>query len=68
MALNSAVPVRFDKSVADRLKTVSDNMDIPVAKLIRIATEKYLTEVESTRTITIAMREEAPKPRKTPTK
>ena len=68
MALNAAIPVRFEQSMADRLKTVSTNTNIPVAQLIRIAAEKYLTEVESTRSVTIAMRDEAPKSRKTPTK
>lgn len=58
MNLNSPVPVRFDQPTTDRLKKVSDRSGISVSKLVRIATEKYLTEVESGNTVPVPMREE----------
>jgi predicted DNA-binding protein len=46
VSLNSAIPVRFDEGVIKRIKSVSEQTGITVSKLIRVATEKYLDQVE----------------------
>ena len=38
--------MRFDDEMMERLKRVSEESGVKVAKLIRIATENYLCEVE----------------------
>lgn len=53
MSLSSAIPVRFEKATIERLKTVSAASGVPVAKLIRLATERYLRDIEKAKTITI---------------
>jgi hypothetical protein len=45
--------VRFSEEVAARLKHVSDQSGIPVAQLIRIATEGYLERIQKTGKIEI---------------
>ena len=54
--LNSAIPVRFSADITARLKTVSENSGIPLSHLIRIATERYLETIESSRTVTIPLK------------
>ena len=63
MNLNSAIPVRFSRDIADRLKAVSKNTGIPVAQLVRTATENYLDEIESSRAVKIELREAPVAPR-----
>lgn len=46
MPLTEAIPVRFTEDVAQRLKAVSDDSGIPVAHLVRIATEDYLNKID----------------------
>ncbi|MBK8255613.1 MAG: ribbon-helix-helix domain-containing protein [Polyangiaceae bacterium] len=55
MGLNASIPVRFDRAIAARLKTISENTGIPVSHLVRIATEQYLVKIEESRTLTIAV-------------
>ena len=57
MSLNSAIPVRFNEDITSRLKAVSENTGIPVSQLVRTATEQYLTQIESTRSVTVALKE-----------
>ena len=59
VSLNSAIPVRFSADITDRLKAVSENTGIPVSQLVRTATEQYLQQIESSRTVTVALREKA---------
>jgi hypothetical protein len=55
MNLNAPVPVRFTERTAARLKAVAESSGIPVARLVRLATERYLAEVESDQSITIPL-------------
>ena len=57
VSLNSAIPIRFSADITARLKTVSKNSGIPLSHLIRIATEQYLEKIESSRTVTIPLKE-----------
>lgn len=59
VSLNSAIPVRFSHDITDRLKAVSENTGIPVSQLVRTATEQYLQQIESSRTVTVALKEKA---------
>lgn len=49
--------MRFSEDTTQRLKSVSDKTGVPVAQLVRIATEIYLGEVESSRSVTIKLQE-----------
>jgi predicted DNA-binding protein len=60
VSLNTAIPVRFNQDTTDRLKSVSVNTGIPVAQLVRIATENYLKEIEASRSVTVSLRETPP--------
>lgn len=53
--LKTAVPVRFSAETAERLESVKERTNIPVAQLIRIATEALLDEIERTGKIEIAL-------------
>jgi|SRR6185503_16765608 len=59
MGLKSAVPVRFDQQTADRLKAIKEKTGVPVAKLVRLATEQWLDEVEKSRSIRILLPKQA---------
>jgi predicted DNA-binding protein len=54
--LNSPIPVRFSADITARLKEVSDNSGIPLSHLVRIATEQYLDQIETSRTVTITLK------------
>ena len=54
MNLDTAIPVRFPAETKRRVETISENTGIPVAKLIRIAVDHYLTEIARTRSITLS--------------
>lgn len=55
MNLSSAIPVRFEKVTVERLKAVSAASGVPVAQLVRFATERYLKNIEKKRSIIIAV-------------
>ena len=57
VSLNSAIPVRFTQVMTDRLRSVSEKTGVPVAQLVRIATENYLGQIESAKSVTIELRE-----------
>jgi len=57
MALDASIPVRFASGIASRLKTVSEKTGISVSQLVRIATEQYLNQIESSRTISFSLGE-----------
>lgn len=57
MTLNSAIPVRFNATTTVRLKIVSEHTGIPMSQLVRIATDQYLEKIESSRAVTIPLRE-----------
>jgi hypothetical protein len=46
--------------MTDRLKSVCEKTGVPVAQLVRIATENYLDEIESSKSVTIELRETSP--------
>ena len=46
VSYNTAIPVRFNEVTTARLKKVSENTTLSVAQLIRLATEKYLDEID----------------------
>jgi len=64
MALDSPIPVRFDGETAKRLKSISDRTDIPIAKLIRMATEAWLDETEKSGKIQISLGGNSPAQKK----
>jgi predicted DNA-binding protein len=53
VTLTTSIPVRFTEDVSNRLKAISDRSGVPVAQLVRIATEEYLKSIEQTGQITI---------------
>jgi hypothetical protein len=53
MKLSEAIPVRFSPVTGRRLRWVSERSGIPVAQLIRLATESYLEQVDRSGKITI---------------
>ena len=55
MALDSAIPVRFDEATSARLKSISDRTGIAVSKLVRMATEEWLDETERAGKIQISL-------------
>jgi hypothetical protein len=55
MNLSSAIPVRFEKATVERLKAVSVASGVPVAQLVRLATERYLKNIEKKRSIIITV-------------
>lgn len=64
MSLESAIPVRFSKDLKARLGRVSDATGVPLAQLVRIATEQYLGQIEAQRSVVIpcSLREDAKNP------
>lgn len=68
MNLSAAVPVRLAPQMAARLRDVSKKTGIPVAALIRRATESYLDAVDRDGSINIPLRETPPAYRATPRK
>jgi predicted DNA-binding protein len=56
MNLTSPIPVRFGAATAERLKAVSAASGVPVAQLIRLATEHYLRDVEKRQSITVHLK------------
>jgi len=46
MALNSSVPVRFNDVQDARLHAIAERTGLGVSTLIRIATERYLDQIE----------------------
>jgi len=57
MNLTTAIPVRFNQKTAERLKRVTDQSGIPLAQLVRLATEKYLKEIEASGAVTVRLDE-----------
>ncbi|MGH7940619.1 MAG: hypothetical protein ACREFR_06060 [Limisphaerales bacterium] len=53
MKLSSSIPVRFGTATVKRLKAVSTASGVPVAQLVRLATERYLRDIEKDKSITI---------------
>lgn len=47
MALKTSVPVRFGEAQQARLRAVSERTGIGMSALIRMATERFLDEVEA---------------------
>jgi len=67
MNLTSPIPVRFGAATAERLKAVSAASGVPVAQLIRLATEHYLRDVEKKQSITVHLKPAArPRPARKP--
>jgi predicted DNA-binding protein len=68
MNLTSPIPVRFGAATAERLKAVSAASGVPVAQLIRLATEHYLNDVEKRRSIKVHLKpvKHAARPRQKP--
>jgi len=60
MALTTAIPVRFTPETDARLRGVSESTGIPVAQLIRIATDSYLAEIERSGKVTVPLVRETP--------
>ena len=60
VSYNTAIPVRFNEVTTARLKKVSENTTLSVAQLIRLATEKYLDEIESSRAVTVKFADHSP--------
>jgi hypothetical protein len=56
MNLKSAIPVRFGMATLERLKVVSSASGIPVSQLIRMATERYLKDIDKNGSITIPLK------------
>ncbi len=56
MALDAAVPVRFSADATRRLNAISQRSGMPVAQLIRMATETWLAEAERKGEITVPLR------------
>lgn len=54
--------VRFDPEIQERLKRVSERSGIKIAKLIRLATERYLDECEDSEKIVVPLRKVAETP------
>jgi predicted DNA-binding protein len=61
MRLNAAIPVRFSEATFARLKAISERSSLTVSQLIRMATEQYLEQVESSRSVKIDLRDK-PRP------
>ncbi len=55
MALNTSVPVRFDKTQTERLRAISDQSRIPVSQLIRMAVDKFLDKSENSGQVEIPL-------------
>lgn len=53
VSLEAAIPVRFARDMKARLQSVSDKTGVPLAQLVRIATEQYLDQVEKARSLVI---------------
>lgn len=52
--------MRFDQQTTDRLKAISDRTGLGVSNLVRMATERYLEEIEESGSVNIALKEKAP--------
>lgn len=53
MALNTSVPVRFNQTQDARLRAISEQSGMAVSALIRIATERYLDQIEAAGQVTV---------------
>ena len=68
MSLDAPVSVRFPPSVKSRLTAIAARTGVTEAALIRMATEEFLSHVETTKSITINVCDElreAPTPYRT---